>query len=299
MPSFDLNAFLTETRPYVFALVYRISGQEAETDDIVQNTLVETFMECSRNPDHQPSRREVLKRAWQLLKSELISRKPWNVQDVFLVEPIITDAKFWASLKNESEGRKTAVAQPESLSLGFLSMLQRLAFMDRMIFVLARVLGWSLDDVAAFVDSPAAKVHEALSRADELMAKNYFRKDSAKMLWRSEPVGKAQLESFLEILNGAHKDDFKSVIDADFRCLLVPAPVLEAELFFNDFLTVAPRCRMIDAEINGQRAFVFEDNQETQALAVLIESKNKVASVLGYDLEELSPKLRAVTETMD
>jgi DNA-directed RNA polymerase specialized sigma24 family protein len=292
----EFGTFLKRERPFLFAFIYRVVGEDAFAEDIVQNTLVEAFLEVSERTLFQCSRNWLLKIAYNQLNLAVGKKRPWSIQEANLVSPILTDEPFWNSIKGE-QNKKVAFFQPkESFHIGLLTVLQRLSFQERVAYIGHKVLGLAIEGIAHLMDLLEEDVRERIKNSEEVMQRNYFSRDSLGTLWRGEQKKiTPSLNKFVEVLNGFERESFKASIDSKFCCLLVPTPIFSQDLFFEGFLAKISSCKIMDFEINGQRAFVFEDPKEIEALAIVLHSKEGVSTVLGYGLDVLSPKIRNKT----
>ena len=147
------DLFSTE-RARLLGLAYRILGSLVDAEDVVQ----EAWLRWS-GADHESIERPAAwlttvttRLALDRLKSAHRRREayvgPW------LPEPILT-----------SPGPEEAVEAAETLTLGFLAMLEQLDPTARVVFLLTDVFGYSSDEVAAAVGKSAAACRQIASRA--------------------------------------------------------------------------------------------------------------------------------------
>lgn len=138
-------------RPSMLAIAYRMLGSAAEAEDVVQEAWLRweaTEREAVRSERAFLST-VVTRLCLDRLKSARASREqyvgPW------LPEPIRTDSQV----------------DPESISLAFLVLLESLSPVERAVYLLHEVFGYSHAEVAQMVDKEEATCRQILHRARE------------------------------------------------------------------------------------------------------------------------------------
>lgn len=150
----DLDA----QRPRLFGLAYRMLGSVAEAEDAVQ----EGYVRLAGTPDVEDPpawlTRVVANVCVDRLRSAQRQREtyvgPW------LPEPLVT----------EDHDPADVVGTAESLTLAFLVVLERLSPLQRAVFLLHDVFGYSHVEVAAMLDRSPAAVRQHASRARSQLA---------------------------------------------------------------------------------------------------------------------------------
>src|ERR671910_1669110 len=131
-----------ELRPLLFSLAYRMVGAVGEAEDLVQ----EAFLRLHRAADEVQSPKAFLttvvtRLAIDHLRSARVRREsyvgPW------LPEPLVRETAPGPAERAESD---------ETLSLAFLTLLERLTPVERAVYVLHELFGYSHDEVAAIVE---------------------------------------------------------------------------------------------------------------------------------------------------
>ena len=146
-----------ELRPLLFSIAYRMVGEVAEAEDIVQ----EAYLRLHREPDEVRSAKAYLttvttRLAIDHLRSARVRREsyvgPW------LPEPLVDDdPAAHAELS-------------DSLSLAFLVLLERLSPVERAVFLLHEVLGHTHDEIADIVGKSPENCRQLLRRARQHVA---------------------------------------------------------------------------------------------------------------------------------
>ena len=141
-------------RPWLFALAYRMLGTATDAEDVLQEAHLR-FSEHSDQVQH-PKRwlgQVVTRLCLDQLKSARARREeyvgPW------LPEPLETQG---AMLQGTP-------VDPESVSLAFLTLLERLSPLERAVFVLVEVFDYSADEAATALEREAPAVRQLLHRA--------------------------------------------------------------------------------------------------------------------------------------
>ena len=144
-------------RPRLLALAYRLLGSWVEAQDVVQETHIR-WSEIDAATIDAPSawlNRVVTNACLDVLKSARVQREtyvgPW------LPEPVATDARMLAG----------EPVDPESISLAFLTLLERLSPLERAVYVLAEAFDYTHDEIAAVLGRDASAVRQLLHRARE------------------------------------------------------------------------------------------------------------------------------------
>ncbi|MEZ5245324.1 MAG: RNA polymerase sigma-70 factor [Acidimicrobiales bacterium] len=153
----DPAAEFEEHRHHLFGVAYRMLGRVTEAEDVVQEAWLR-WDAADRAAIHRP-------RAWlttvasriaiDRLRSAQTRREayvgPW------LPEPLLT------SIDDPAEHAELAA----SLSVAFLTMLERLNPVERAAFLLREVFGHDYDEVAATIDRSPAACRQIVHRAKE------------------------------------------------------------------------------------------------------------------------------------
>lgn len=296
----DLNAFFTKMRPYVFAFAYRVCGRVDEAEDMVQNSMVEGFMQYSEDAALIP------RPAWflQLVYQEMKNNRDYDLSpsddDETLIEPILTPKEFWAPLQDPGLNfARAKVLLEDSLQIGLLTLLQKLEFNERAVFVLTDILGFALPEVQTILGegAPMDAIEKYQKAANEFLETYYFSRDPKKMLWRPDPKNSENLAPWMDAYNQKNEGQFSRLTDSGFRCLISFSPLILKENFLDEMVEKTPIATELDFDLNGQRAIGFGDRRHIHTLAVALNSAKGVATLLGYDVKDLPTKIRSRFES--
>lgn len=145
-----------EYRKLLFSVAYRVLGSAADAEDAVQDAWIK-WSSADRSQVADPKAyltRIVSNLALERLRSTRHKREtyvgPW------LPEPILT-----------SGDTADAVTDAESVSMAMLVVLETLSPLERAVFVLKEVFGFSHAEIAEAVERSEAAVRQAAHRARE------------------------------------------------------------------------------------------------------------------------------------
>ncbi|WP_327744225.1 RNA polymerase sigma-70 factor [Streptomyces europaeiscabiei] len=145
-----------EYRKLLFSVAYRVLGSAADAEDAVQDAWIK-WSSANRSQVTDPKAyltRIVSNLALERLRSTRHKREtyvgPW------LPEPILT-----------SGDTADAVTDAESVSMAMLVVLETLSPLERAVFVLKEVFGFSHAEIAEAVERSEAAVRQAAHRARE------------------------------------------------------------------------------------------------------------------------------------
>jgi RNA polymerase sigma-70 factor (ECF subfamily) len=149
-----------ELRPLLFAISYRILGSVAEAEDAVQ----EAWLRDEASPTQPRSSKAFLSAvvtrvSIDVLRSARVRREEYVGQ--WLPEPLLADPY-------EDPARSAELA--DSVSMAALLLLERLSPLERAVFVLREVFGFSFPEVAAAVGRSEAACRQLTVRARRHMA---------------------------------------------------------------------------------------------------------------------------------
>src|SRR5215218_3607370 len=144
-----------DLRPLLFSVAYRMVGGVGEAEDLVQ----EAYLRLLRSEEEVEAPKAFLttvvtRLAIDHLRSARVRREayvgPW------LPEPLVRETAPGPAERAESD---------ETLSLAFLVLLERLTPVERAVYVLHELFGYSHDEVATIVEKSSANCRQILARA--------------------------------------------------------------------------------------------------------------------------------------
>ena len=161
-----LNAF-EQHRPLLFSIAYRMLGTASDAEDIVQETYLRAQQHAQATPMEtiQSPKAYLTTIATRLcldrLKSAQAQREtyigPW------LPEPILTSSE---------DNPEERAELKDSLSMAFLTLLERLNPVERAVFLLRQVFDYDYSEIAPIVDKSEGACRQIFHRAQEFMRAN-------------------------------------------------------------------------------------------------------------------------------
>ncbi|HMH94061.1 MAG TPA: RNA polymerase sigma-70 factor [Streptosporangiaceae bacterium] len=190
-----------ELRPLLFSIAYRILGSVSEAEDAVQ----ETWLRYAASPARPASVKSFLAAAVtrisiDVLRSARVRREayvgPW------FPEPLLTDPY-------EDPERSAELA--DSLSMAALLLLERLSPLERAVFVLREVFGFSFGEVAPAVGRSEAACRQLAVRARRHMDAGRPRFEAGRRE-REELAGR-----FFDAFSEGDVDGLRELLAADVQ----------------------------------------------------------------------------------
>jgi RNA polymerase sigma-70 factor, ECF subfamily len=196
----DALDVFTHERERLFALAYRMLGSVQDAEDVMQ----ETFLRWHRTPietiESPPAwlTTVVTRIALNQLQSARVAREayvgPW------LPEPILTD---------DASSPSDQAELSDSLSIAFLTVLERLSPRERAVFLLRDVFGYEYDEIARMVELSESNCRQILHRAKR-------RLDQRRTRFPADHETHRQLlESFVHAVNGGDVDGVVKLLARD------------------------------------------------------------------------------------
>jgi RNA polymerase sigma-70 factor (ECF subfamily) len=156
-PTEDDRTFTAE-RGRLLGLAYRILGSRTEAEDVVQDAWLRWQRADPATIDHPAAWLTTVTSRLALDRLGSAQRRRETYVGPWLPEPVV------AGIGEASDPAETVELQ-ESLTLGFLTVLERLAPVERVVFLLADVFGVPFDEIAETVGRSPAACRQVASRA--------------------------------------------------------------------------------------------------------------------------------------
>jgi RNA polymerase sigma-70 factor, ECF subfamily len=273
-----------ELRPLLFAIAYRILGSVAEAEDAVQ----ETWLRYAATPTQPTSVKAFLSAvvtriSIDVLRSARVRREqyvgPW------FPEPLLTDPY-------QDPERSAELA--DSVSMAALLLLERLSPLERAVFVLSEVFGFSFPEVASAVGRSEAACRQLAVRARRHMdaGRPRFEADRRERTELAARFFHALAEGDVEGLQELLAADVQLVGDGGGKVPQFARPVVGAGQVARLLAVSYPRLAGIDVrmephEMNGQPGAIIRDRDGkvlgTLTLDILGGQIQTIRSVLNPD----------------
>jgi RNA polymerase sigma-70 factor (ECF subfamily) len=250
------SAEFQELRPLLFSIAYRIVGSVTEAEDAVQ----ETWLRYEASPTQPRSTRAFLSTtvsriAIDVLRSARVRRElyvgPW------FPEPLLADPY-------QDPERSAELA--DSVSMAALLLLERLSPLERAVFVLREVFGFSYREIASAVDRS-----EAACRQLAVAARRHM--DAGRPRFEADHKEREELAGrFFDAFREGDVDALRELLAADVQMVGDTggkAPQLATHIFGADNVarvvtSFGPTLVRLGGvlephEVNGQPGAVFRD----------------------------------------
>jgi RNA polymerase sigma-70 factor (ECF subfamily) len=249
------SAMLTDLRPLVFSIAYRMTGSVAEAEDIAQETLLRAHRELEDGTQIESPKAYMTAIATRLaidhLRSARVRREayvgPW------LPEPLLTAA---GADPRVDLSRDAELA--DDLSMAFLLVLERLSPVERAVFLLREAFDYTFAEIAEVVDKTPDNCRQIAARA---------RRHVITEKPRFEPSRAARESLARRFLTAAQEGDMEGLV----------AMLADDAVFTGDGGGVA----------NAFRVPVAGGDRVARALAAIFGAAAKVAGVV-FELTEVN-----------
>ena len=214
-----LEQAFVDHRRFLWSLTYRMTGNAADADEIVQDTFV-------RAMEHPPARTEASLRPWlvkvamNLARDVLRRRRRREYVGPWLPSPIDTDREQPPSHEPTVDGGRTLEDRydlVESVSFAFLLALERLTPTQRAVLLLRDVFDYSVKETADALDLSEPNVKTTHHRAREAMAQ-YDRARQPRLAEAHDQTRRA-LSRFLECLEANDVAGVEALLADEVRTL--------------------------------------------------------------------------------
>lgn len=280
-----------ELRPLLFAIAYRILGSVSEAEDVVQESWLRDEGSSTRPTSTRAFLSAVVTRlSIDVLRSARVRREayvgPW------FPEPLLTDPY-------EDPERSAELA--DSVSIAALLLLERLSPLERAVFVLREVFGFSFPEVAAAVQRSEAACRQLAVRARRHMeaGRPRFeadRGDREKLALRFfDALREGEFEGLTELLAA----DVGMTWDSGGKAPQWARAIVGSERVARVLVSIIPPFFWIGVsaeplEVNGQSGAIFRDRDGkvlcTLVLDIMDDRIQAIRSVINPDkLGHLGP----------
>ena len=267
-----------ELRPLLFSIAYRMLGSASEAEDIVQEAFLRYHRETAGGTTVDSPKGYLSAITTRLcidhLRSARVRRESYV--GTWLPEPLLTD--------EDSDAERHAETA-DSLSMGFLVLLETLTPVERAVFLLRDVFEYEFDEIARVVDKTEENCRQIAVRARRHVqaGRPRFEASKAQRAELAQRFFAAAAEGDVDGLVGMLAADVVAYADGGGRATAFPRPVHgrdrvvrllrgpagSGRLTVNGQRFWVAGIRM--AEINGQPGALFLDAQGVPVVAVSLD----------------------------
>jgi RNA polymerase sigma-70 factor, ECF subfamily len=257
-----------ELRPLLFSIAYRILGSVTEAEDAVQDTWLRYESSPTRPTSAKAFLSAVVTRiSIDVLRSARVRREEYRGD--WFPEPLLTDPY-------EDPARSAELA--DSVSMAALLLLERLSPLERAVFVLREVFGFSFPEVASAVGRSEAACRQLAVRARRHM-------DAGRPRFEPDRQERETLAArFFHALREGDVDGLRELLAADVQLAgdaggKVPAlarTIIGADKVARVLASVFPWLVQIDVtfeprELNGQPGAIFRDRDRNVLFTLTLD----------------------------
>jgi RNA polymerase sigma-70 factor, ECF subfamily len=272
----------SEHRQYLFSLAYRMTGSAADAEDLLQ----ETYLRWRQAPpDEIRSPRAFLttvisRLAISYLESARVRREQYVGS--WLPEPVVT-----SRVHDPAE-------LSESLTMGFLVLLEKLTPVERAVFLLHEVFDYSHLEIAGMLGKSEEASRQLLRRAKQAIKRPQARFDPQPEAARrlTELFARALQTGNVDGLMGLMHEDIVAYSDGGGRVRAAMNPIFGKDRVARFLAGIAQKggqgLRREIAEINAQPGVLgFRDGEAQGALVLDIEQERIRTIYLVVNPEKL------------
>jgi RNA polymerase sigma-70 factor (ECF subfamily) len=270
----SLEEAFAELRPAMFALAYRITGNRADAEEIVQDAFVR--LHGAEPKDAVRSMKAYLaaitaRLSLNRLRDQRARRESYVGE--WLPEPLVTEDE--------------PAVRAEDVSFAMLVVLERLSPLERVVFVLHNAFDLTFEEIAPVVQRDAATCRKIFSRA-----RAHMREQRPRFAIDRERH-RALLRSFADAARSGDTAGLVALLDENVvlhgdgggKALALKKPVI-GNVAVAQFLAAVTRTLPADAtaeliELNGEPGLVLKAG-DNPIVAILVESDGeRIYSVYG------------------
>jgi RNA polymerase sigma-70 factor, ECF subfamily len=257
-----------DLRPLLFSIAYRILASVSEAEDAVQETWLR-YEAASTQPVSAKAylSAAVTRISIDVLRSARVRREQYVGE--WFPEPLLTDPY-------EDPGRSAELA--DSVSMAALLLLERLSPLERAVFVLREVFGFSFPEIASAVGRSEAACRQLAVRARRHMdaQRPRFEADRREREKLAAQFFDALREGDVEGLRELLAADVQAVGDAGGKAPALARAVVGADKVARVLISIFPRLVSIDVtlerhDVNGQPGAIFRDRDGKVLITVALD----------------------------
>jgi RNA polymerase sigma-70 factor (ECF subfamily) len=263
---------VAELRPLLFSIAYRMLGSATDAEDIVQEAFLRFHRETATGTKVESPKSYLSAVTTRLcidhLRSARVRRESYV--GTWLPEPLLTE---------ETSDAERHAETADSLSMGFLVLLESLTPVERAVFLLREVFEYDYDEIASVVGKSEENCRQIAVRARRQIqaGKPRFEASKAEREELARRFFRAAGEGDFESLVGMLAADVVAYADGGGKATAFPRPVHGRDKVLRILRGGAARGERLSvrgmrlAEINGQPGAMFLDPDGVPVVAVSLD----------------------------
>src|SRR3990170_2409970 len=266
----------TQHRPLLFSIAYRMLGTVMDAEDAVQETYVR-WQQAGRDDVRSP-KSYLSTVVTRLCIDQLRSAKTQREQYIgpWLPEPLITE---------ETADMDDKLALADSLSMAFLVLLERLAPVERAVFLLREVFDYGYPEIAHIVDKSEANCRQMARRARQHLAEHRRRFHASPQQLEQiaqrflQAAAGGDMQGLLDLL----ADDVTLWSDGGGKVAAALNPIYGADKVARFFVGIVkkapPTFSVRPARVNGGPGFLLYDGAQPYGVITADVADGKVCGI--------------------
>jgi RNA polymerase sigma-70 factor, ECF subfamily len=267
-----MNDPVAELRPLLFSIAYRMLGSASDAEDIVQEAFLRFHRETAAGTQVESPKSYLSAVTTRLcidhLRSARVRRESYV--GTWLPEPLLTE---------ETSDAERHAETADSLSMGFLVLLESLTPVERAVFLLREVFEYDYDEIASVVGKSEENCRQIAVRARRQVqaGKPRFEASKAEREELARRFFRAAGEGDFESLVGMLAADVVAYADGGGKATAFPRPVHGRDKVLRLLQGGAARGERLSvagirlAEINGQPGAMFLDPDGVPVAALSLD----------------------------
>jgi RNA polymerase sigma-70 factor (ECF subfamily) len=263
---------VAELRPLLFSIAYRMLGSASDAEDIVQEAFLRFHRETAAGTQVESPKSYLSAVTTRLcidhLRSARVRRESYV--GTWLPEPLLTD---------ETSDAERHAETADSLSMGFLVLLESLTPVERAVFLLREVFEYDYDEIASVVSKSEENCRQIAVRARRQVqaGKPRFEASKAEREELARRFFRAAGEGDVDSLVGMLAADVVAYADGGGKAAAFPRPVHGRDKVLRLLQAGATRGARLSvsgirlAEINGQPGAMFLDPDGVPVAALSLD----------------------------
>ena len=263
------------SRPRLLGLAYRMLGSLGDAEDVVQEAWLRWHGADQAAIDTPAAWLTTVTTRLALDRIRSTQRRREDYVGPWLPEPMVVD----------EAGPEASAEMADSLTLGFLTVLDRLGPVERAVFLLADVFGVGYGDVADAVGKSEVACRQIASRARRMLQGATARRPRATERRVVDELLVAMAMGDMNAVLERLAPDAVCVSDGGPTRRAARRPVVGAERVARFFVNVTRKAysdltRAVPATINGDPGVIIYIGDEIDVVASFeIDDQNRVAAI--------------------
>lgn len=278
----DRVAVFETARPRLLGLAYRMLGTLADAEDVVQEAWLKWDAAEAGSVEKPDAWLTTVTTRLALGRLRSAQRRREEYVGPWLPEPVVSAAAYGAGAAGVEGGVEGAAEMAESLTFGFLAMLDQLHATERAVFLLADVFAVPYAEVAAAVGKSEVACRQIASRARRRLRDGRLRSPTGDERQVVDELLVAVALGDMNTVLARLAPDVVSVSDGGALRRAARRPVVGRERVARFFCNLArryPHATMAPVTVNGDPGIIASIDDEIDFVAAFEVEAGHVAAI--------------------